>query len=63
MLQRVIKKKTIKNYLLDSIKKEMYNEYDLAIKIALKIENLFSIKIPEDEIGYIALHIRRLSEI
>lgn len=63
MLQRVIKKIPIKNYLLDSIKKEMYNEYDLAIKIALKIENLFSVKIPEDEIGYIALHLRRLSEV
>ncbi|MFL0267550.1 PRD domain-containing protein [Candidatus Clostridium radicumherbarum] len=63
MLQRVMNKKTIKNYLLDNIKKELYNEYDLALKIALKIENLFSIKIPEDEIGYIALHLRRLSEI
>jgi transcriptional antiterminator len=63
MLQRVLNKKTIKNSLLDNIKKELYNEYDLALKIALKIENLFSIKIPEDEIGYIALHLRRLSEI
>lgn len=63
MLQRVINKKTIKNLLLDNIKKELYNEYDLAVKIAFKIENLFSIKIPEDEIGYIALHLRRLSEI
>lgn len=63
MLQRVMNKKTIKNYLLDSIKKEMYNEYDLAIKIAFKIENLFSVKISEDEVGYMALHLRRLSEI
>lgn len=63
MLQRVMNKKTIKNYLLDNIKKELYNEYDLAVKIAFKIENLFSIRIPEDEIGYIALHLRRLSEV
>lgn len=63
MLDRVINKKTVKNYLIDSIKKELYNEYDLAIKIALKIENLFSVKIPEDEIGYIALHLKRLSDI
>ncbi len=62
MLQRVINKKTIKNYLLDNIKKELYNEYDLAVKIAFKIENLFSIKLPEDELGYIALHLRRLWE-
>jgi transcriptional antiterminator len=51
MLQRVMNKKPIKNYLLDNIKKELYNEYSLAVKIAFKIENLFSIKIPEDELG------------
>lgn len=62
MLQRVFSNKAIKNYLLDNIKKELYNEYDLAVKIAFKIENLFSIKIPDDELGYIALHLRRLSE-
>jgi transcriptional antiterminator len=62
MLQRVLSNKAIKNYLLDNIKKELYNEYDLAMKIAFKIENLFSIKIPDDELGYIALHLRRLSE-
>ncbi|MBV4448384.1 PRD domain-containing protein [Clostridium tyrobutyricum] len=63
VLNRVINKKTVKNYLLDNIKKELYNEYDLAIKITIKIENLFSVKVPEDEIGYIALHLKRLEEI
>ncbi|OPJ64127.1 PRD domain-containing protein [Clostridium oryzae] len=62
VLDRVINKKIIKNNLLDSIKKELYNEYDLAIKVAMKIQDLFSIRIPEDEIGYIALHLRRLYE-
>lgn len=63
LLDRVINKKTIKNYLLDNIKKELYNEYDLAIKVAMKIEDLFSIKIPEDEKGYIALHLKRLEDL
>lgn len=63
VIERVMDKKTIKNELLDNIKKELYNEYDLAIKVAMRIENLFSIKIPEDEIGYIALHLNRLKEI
>lgn len=63
MLDRVIEGKTIKNYLLDSIKKELYNEYDLAIKVSMKIENLFSVKIPEDEKGYIALHLKRLTDL
>lgn len=63
VIDRIINKKTVRNYLLDSIKKELYNEYDIAIKIAMKIENLFSVKVPEDEIGFIALHLERLREI
>jgi transcriptional antiterminator len=62
MIERVISKKTVKNFLLDSIKKDLYNQYDVAIKVAKKIENLFSVKVPEDEIGYIALHLNRISE-
>lgn len=63
MLERVITGKTISNPLLDTIKKELYNEYDLAIKISMKMENLFSVKVPDDEIGYLAIHLKRLSEI
>lgn len=63
MIERVLNKKYIKNNLLDNIKKEYYNQYDIAIKVAMKMENLFSIKIPEDEIGYIALHINRIKEL
>ncbi|WP_058486552.1 PRD domain-containing protein [Defluviitalea phaphyphila] len=60
MIDRVKNKKCIKNHLLDIIKKEYYNYYNIAIKVAIKIENLFSIKIPEDELGYITLHISRI---
>lgn len=63
MIERISNKKTIKNNLLDNIKKDLYNEYAIAIKVAIKIENLLSIKVPEDEIGYIALHLNRLIEI
>ncbi|MBC8060029.1 MAG: PRD domain-containing protein [Clostridiaceae bacterium] len=62
MIERISNNKTVKNYLLDSIKKDLYNQYDIAIKVAMKIENLFSVKVSEDEIGYIALHISRLTE-
>lgn len=62
MIERVEKNKTIKNDLLNIIKKELYNEYSIAIKVAMKIEDLFSVEVPEDEIGYIALHLKRLSE-
>lgn len=63
MLERVQQKKSIRNYLLESIKQQMYGEYDMAVKVGFKIENLFSVKVPEDEIGYIALHLKRLSEV
>ena len=63
MIERVINKKHIKNELLDNIKNEYYNEYDIAIKVTMKIENLFSVKVPEDEIGYMALHVNRIKEI
>ncbi len=33
-------------------------EYPSAAKLALEMESLFAIKIPEDEIGYIAMHIK-----
>ena len=63
LVERSIKGKHVKNYLLDSIKHELYNEYDIAIKVAMRIENLFSVKVPQDEIGYIALHLKRLTDL
>ncbi|WP_373897651.1 PRD domain-containing protein [Haloimpatiens sp. FM7315] len=63
MLERTLSGKPIKNPLLNSIKKEFYHEFDTGIKIALKIESLFNVRVSEDEIGYIALHLKRLCEI
>jgi Transcriptional antiterminator len=63
LVDRVKNNKTVKNNLLDNIKKDLYNQYDIAIKVAMKMENLFSISIPEDEVGYIAMHLTRLMEI
>lgn len=63
MLERVLSDKPIKNSLLDIIKTQLYSEFALAIKVAIKIEALFSVKLPEDEVGYMALHLKRLSEL
>lgn len=38
-------------------KLQLYDEYQLAEKFAREIEKLFSIKIPESEIGYVTLHL------
>lgn len=62
MIERVKENKTIKNELLDSIKEEMKSEFGIAIKVAMLIEKLFQINIPEDEIGYIALHLKRIGQ-
>lgn len=63
MLERVLKGKTIKNLLLDTIKVQFSSEYDIAIKLSLRIESLFFVKVPEDEIGYLAIHLKRLSDM
>ena len=63
MLERAITGKTIKNPLLDNIKKELYNEYNLAIIISMKMEDLFSVKVSDDEKGYLAIHLSRLTEL
>ena len=62
MIERVKENNTIKNELLHSIKEEMKSEFGIAIKVAMLIEKLFEIKIPEDEIGYIALHLKRIGQ-
>lgn len=63
MLERILEGKTIKNLLLDTIKVQFHNEYDIAIKLSLRIEALFSVKVPEDETGYLAIHLKRLSDM
>lgn len=63
MIERIKSGKTIKNPLLDTIRSEFYSEYSFAIEISLKIEGIFSIKVPEDETGYLALHLKRLCDM
>ncbi len=60
MIERVKNGRTMKNQLLASIKEQFFKEYNIALKVALKCNSLFKITIPEDEIGYITLHLRRL---
>lgn len=63
MIERIMSGKTIKNPLLENIKEQFSAEFSFAIKVSLKIEGIFSISVPEDEIGYLALHIKRLCDI
>lgn len=53
----------IENPLLDNIKKEMKSSFILANKIGNHIVEAKGISINEHELGYLALHIERLSKI
>ncbi|WDV47322.1 PRD domain-containing protein [Clostridiaceae bacterium M8S5] len=63
VVDRITNKKTIKNVMLLKIKEEMMVEYKVAYDISKIIERTWnSSKIPESEIGYIALHLHRLKD-
>ncbi len=49
-----------KNPLLDTIKKQMPVAFKIARKIATHIEESKNLKVSEDEIGYMAIHIERI---
>lgn len=63
MIERIKSGKTVKNPLLENIKMDFYSEFAFAIKVSLKIEGIFGIEVPEDETGYLALHLRRICDI
>lgn len=58
-IERIMKKNPIKNELLDVIKHQYSASYKLAQKIGKLIEDDLHLKVVDDEIGYIAIHIER----
>lgn len=58
-IERIMKNQPIKNDLLDAIKKQYGNSYNLAKKVCKFIENELYVKVAEDEVAYIALHIEK----
>jgi transcriptional antiterminator len=60
-LDRVEKNIPIKNILLSDIKEKFKGSYDLAVEIAIEIKKSYKIELPEDEIGYLAIHIEKIS--
>lgn len=59
-IKRMMSNSPIKNGLLETIKKEYSNSYNVAAKAADLIERELKIKVVPDEIGYIAVHIEKL---
>jgi len=61
-LDRESKKISIKNILLGSIKRKLKDSYNLSKKVAKKIEEDYNIKITQDEIGYLAMHLEKIRD-
>lgn len=59
-LFRIDHDKPIKNVLLSSIKRQLKDEYKLSKKVCDIIAQKLDKKVPEDEIGYIAVHLSRI---
>jgi transcriptional antiterminator len=59
-LDRVEKKIPIKNILLSDIKEKFKESYELSNEIAKEIQKSFKIALPEDEIGYLAIHVEKI---
>lgn len=59
-LYRIDHDKPIKNVLLSSIKRQLKDEYKLSKKVCDIITQKLDKKVPEDEIGYIAVHLSRI---
>lgn len=62
VLERADKGNFIKNPLLKSVKRNFKKSFQVAGKICKYIEEKFNVKVPEDELAYIALHIERIKE-
>lgn len=59
-IERIRQNKSIQNPLLDRIKITLPESYRLAEELARLISERLDVAVPEDEIGYIAMHLYRL---
>lgn len=57
MVHRIHSMMYLENPILDSVKKEMFYEYEIASYLMLKFGQKYELETTEDEIGYIAFHI------
>lgn len=61
LIERCARHETIENLLLDRMKKDFPFEYKISENIALILNKSIGIVVPENEIGYIALHLYKLN--
>ncbi|SET21873.1 PRD domain-containing protein [Anaerobranca gottschalkii] len=61
VINRVKKRQCIENNILSVLKDKIIYEYKIAYDIAKIMERALNISIPENEVGYIALHIHKIT--
>lgn len=61
-LDRIQNDKVLKNVMLESVKVEMREEFEISKKVCKFISGKLSKEVCEDEVGYIAMHIQRLRQ-
>lgn len=60
-IERIIDGYHVINPLLDTLKRDLKESYDIALLLKQKIEASYGIEVPEDEVGFMAIHIHRLT--
>ncbi|MCZ8516007.1 PRD domain-containing protein [Paenibacillus filicis] len=61
-LERIHQSKVVANPFMHDMKKQYKEEYKLADELARMMEEHLNMKVPEDEIGYLVMHLYRLFE-
>ncbi len=59
-IERIEKEQTVKNPLIDMLRREFKDSFKIAGRIKVKIEDALDAIVPEDELGYMAIHIDRI---
>lgn len=60
-IERIIDGYHVINPLLDTLKRDLKESYDIALLLKQKIEASYGVEVPEDEVGFMAIHIHRLT--
>ncbi|CAI6087754.1 PRD domain-containing protein [Cohnella sp. JJ-181] len=60
MIERIVNRKTTDNPFMQEIKKTRDQEYALALELRKLMEEQLHSEVPEDEVGYMAMHLYRL---
>ncbi|RAP24787.1 hypothetical protein C2W64_02794 [Brevibacillus laterosporus] len=63
VLERLKEGKTIENPLLDRVKTMLPEAYELASQLGKLISLKLEVKVPDDEVGYMAMHLFRLFQL